>query len=163
MSQRHLSLRSMRWTTMGKKASTPSKKYHAQVSTFLGGQKLRIMELFLANINRGFTTSEISEKTGIAFDTCSTRLRELKLAGLIRVRKWRRTSGSRQSSRVYETAEHAIQDFIKRMQAGGFPDKANDQACTETTDNPREPQKESRSDEYDLPEVISKILKYPNE
>lgn len=104
---------------MGRKESTPEAEYYEQLWAFFGGQKRKIMEVFLNNPGKTFTVTEIAKKTGIAKP--GTRVHELNLMGLIKRAEVRK--GKNQLVNAYETAEHAIREFIRRMQSGGFVDK----------------------------------------
>jgi len=96
--------------------------YYQELGKFLDRQKLKIMELLFDNLGKDFTAPEIAKKTGIGRST-GTRLQELVHAGLIRSKKRRQSKGARKAGKAYETAEHAIKDFIRRMQADGFADE----------------------------------------
>jgi len=104
---------------MERKELTLRAKYHQKLCEFLDGQKITIMEFLLDNPSQSFASDELAEKPGIGRGL-SSRLRELKLAGLLKERKVRK--GGR-LVKAYETAEHAIRDFIRRMEAGGFADE----------------------------------------
>ena len=110
---------------MERKEPTLKAMYHSKLCEFLDGQKITIFEFFLGNPSKKFTYDELAEKPGIGRGL-SSRLRELKLAGLIRERKVRKDG---RLVKTYETAEHAIRDFIRRMEAGGF---ANEKLLVET-------------------------------
>lgn len=104
---------------MERRESTFKARYHSKLCEFLDGQKITIFEFFLGTPSKKFTYDELAEKPGIGRGL-SSRLRELKLAGLIRERKVLKDG---RLVKTYKTAEHAIRDFIRRMEAGGFADE----------------------------------------